>query len=170
MKNNLINILLFIILISRVKTLKSESEGSKISESKFGHDKILTQAAIDLYLPKYDFQRPHKIKESYSKISKYLNDEKKKNENLKDLYIVPEEDIIEDDEGYKKRVVSELIKKEVNMDETKFGVDYEYYLYPGVEVPSDDYRFVPNGAEIIPYFEVEDGIEFHPPRIELNDK
>jgi hypothetical protein len=171
MKNNLINILLFVILISRIKSSQQETEDKKVFDSKFSNDKILTQAAIDLYLPKYDFQGSHKIKDSYSKIVKYVNDEKKKNENLRDVYVVPEDDIIEDEETYQRRIISGLIRKEINMDESLFALEFKYYVYPSMdEFYVQMFKFIPEEAKIYEYFEVENGIEFEPKKIELNDK
>jgi hypothetical protein len=167
MKNNLFNFLLFVILISRIR---SEAEHKKVfSDTKSKHDKILTEAAIDLYLPKYNFQSPQK--DTYSKIYRYLNDEKKKSENLRNLFIIPDENILEDDKEYKKRIIAELIKKEVNMDETKFEKELSFYGYPSTrEFNNLEFKLLPEDIEVGSYYDVEDGIQFDPQSIRLADK
>jgi hypothetical protein len=173
MRNNFYNFVLFLILLSEIKSYRADTENKKpfSNDSKVKYDKILTEVAIDLYLPKYDFNKPEKIKDSYTKIHRYINEDKKKNENLRDLFVVPEENILDDEFEYKRRIISELIKKEVNMDETKFKKGLKYYAYPHVsEFENLEFKLLPNDVEILSYSNFDDGIEFEPRVIELPEK
>lgn len=87
----------------------------------------------DLFLPKYDFQRPYKFrKEQYSKIMKYASDHKRKTEVPRDVYIMGEDLIQEYEEAFKKEILYRIINKEVNLEEVVYDSNFDVYAYPDI--------------------------------------
>lgn len=128
---------------------------------------------IDFLLPKWDFQRPDKFKkEKYNKITRYVSDYKKKNENLKDVFVFPEDIIEESENFYKKEVLEALIKKEVNIEDTKYNLNHEIFGFPDSRTFRNALpKFIPNeNVEIKNFSEMGDLISFEPKLLQINDK
>lgn len=134
----------------------------------------ITERNIELFLPKFDFQRPEKFrKEAYNKIYRHAS---KKPEALKDTFIFPE-NIIEENESQRRReILDSLIKKEVSMEDFSYGENYEIYGFP------DAKRFENSGHEpkyvnlqdrnikIRNFEEISQIISFEPKELKINEK
>ena len=152
-----LNILLFLgILANAEESFKNQENLKRLNSTseKNSLDDIFETSAFgkkyDLFLPKYDFQRPYKFrKEQYSKLMKYASDHKRKNEVPKDVYIMSDELIHEYEEAYKKEILYRIINKEVNLEEVVYDNKFDVYAYPDIRayreqkpkfIASEDYK------------------------------
>jgi hypothetical protein len=127
----------------------------------------------DLFLPKYDFQRPYKFrKEQYSKIMKYASDHKRKTEVPADVYIMGDDLIQEYEEAFKKEILYRIINKEVNLEEVVYDNSFDVYAYPDISayreqkpkfLASEDYQMKN-------YDDLGNFLKFSHKKIEVIDK
>lgn len=136
----LLNILLYLSIILIAVELSNSKENLK-DLNNTSHESNIENAfqstffgkKYDLFLPKYDFQRPYKFrKEHYSKIMKYASDHKRKTEVPRDIYIMGDDLIQEYEESFKKEILYRIINKEVNLEEVVYNNDFNIYAYPDI--------------------------------------
>lgn len=86
---------------------------------------------IDLFVPKFDFQNPLKYQaKNYDKITEHLISPPKSQVNMKDLFIFPENIINDSENNFKIELLNNLIRKEINMDESRYGTQYNIFGFP----------------------------------------
>lgn len=171
-------LIVFLLLFKQSECQKEEPREETILEALIKEYKsILHQSflekPIDLFLPKYDMQRPHKFrKTSHKKIMKHLSDYKRRTENLKDLFVFPEEEIEENESNYKKEVLDALIKREVNIDDTKFSQHYTIFGFPNSKAFQNEIpKLLENEhSQIKNFADLGDVVTFEPKQLNLIEK
>jgi len=176
----LLNILLFLSIIvyaedfsggkENIKNLNKASQESNtedVIQSTFFGEKY------DLFLPKYDFQRPYKFrKEQYSKIMKYASDHKRKTEAARDVYIMGDDLIQEYEEEFKKEILYRIINKEVNLEEVVYDDSFDVYPYPDISAFREKKPKFLASEEIKMknYYDLGNFLKFSHKKIEVVDK
>ena len=166
--SKIINFIFALIFIVKIKSY--EKDLRELDSLKNLNE--LLENPIELFLPKYDFHKPDKFKsDSYNKVSKYLNEYKRRNDNLKDIYIVTDDIIEENEEKYKRKLIDELIKKEVNLEDSKFDDKYIVYGFPD-SLAFDSYkpRLINEESEIKNFDDLGYFITFEPKSLNIIEK
>jgi len=177
---NFLNILLFFgILANAEESFKNienlKTVNSTIKDNNF--DEIIQNSFLgkkyDLFLPKYDFQRPYKFrKEQYSKIMKYASEFKRKTEVPSDVYIMGDDLIQEYEETFKKEILYRIINKEVNLEEVVYDDKYDVYAYPDISAYKEyKPKFLENeDFQMKNYDDLGNFLKFSQKKIEVADK
>lgn len=149
------------------------SNNSTVDNTEDNSYQFLFGKKYDLFLPKYDFQRPYKFrKEQYSKLIKYASDHKRKNEVPKDVYIMTDDLIQEYEEVYKKEILYRIINKEVNLEEVFYDKDVDVYAYPDLAAYREQKpKFILNeDHQMKNYDNLGNFLKFSHKKIEVVDK
>jgi hypothetical protein len=186
MSTKILNFLLIAYLLVLKEVFSFDEDANKAMNSHFQEEiqrirdmyksnpsqPSITERNIELFLPKFDYQRPEKFrKEAYNKIYRHAS---KKPEALKDTFIFPE-NIIEENESQRRReILDSLIKKEVSMEDFSYGGNYEIYGFPDAKhFENNEPKYVnsedPN-IKIRNFQEISQFISFDPKELQINEK
>lgn len=176
----LINLILFLSITAFAEELgKSQSQSKNTNKTNTENNiednlqNTFFGKKYDLFLPKYDFQRPYKFrKEQYSKIMKYASDHKRKVEVPGDAYIMGDDLIQEYEEAFKKEILYRIINKEVNLEEVVYDDSFDIYAFPDISAYREQKpKFLQNeDFQMKNYDDLGNFLKFSHKKIEVVDK
>lgn len=172
-----LNILLFLYFFVKAEELSLNQDKAKTNKGQPNPSELDQENFLgknyDLFLPKYDFQRPYKFrKDKYNKLTKFVSDYKRKQEVPKDAFIMGDDLIQEYEDIYKKEMLYRIINKEVNLEEVSYDKSHEIYAYPDLTAfRQQKPKFILNDDHPIKnYDSLGNFLKFSHKKIEVVDK
>ena len=163
-------ILIFLAIKSNAHT--SQTQESKIPPLSEMKNPSFLDKILDFYITKHDFINPAPLPFKYKTIRQFMKRRQISQENKADIFIFPPEVILEEEEKYRKEILSNVIKKEVNIDEYKLNENADIYGFPESKIyQNHPIKLLKTGSNKIKNFSEFPGkIMFEPKSLDIIDK
>ena len=176
--NKIITKLLFSVsLLGLVNAIKSNIHSSSMQDSKIPPNtepkyQSFLDKNLDFYITKHDFINPLSTQSKYKAIKSFLKDNQTNHENKADIFIFPPDIIFVEEEKYRKEILNNIIKKEVNIEDYKLNENSDVYLFPEFRMyENHPIKLLKNSNTKIKNFsEFSSKITFEPKTIDIIDK
>jgi len=153
---------------ANVQASGAEAKITSLPESK--HQSFLDKN-LDFFITKHDYMNPKQTPFRYKEIRRFLRERETIQENKADLFIMPNEIIEEEEEKFKKEILNNVIKKEVNIDEYKINENADIFGFPDSRLyENHPVKLLKGNTKIRTFADFPYKITFEPKTLEIVDK
>ena len=164
-----------LILICFQSTVKGNVQASgaeaKITSLPEGKHQSFLDKNLDFFITKYDYTNPKQTPFRYKMIKRFLKERVSMQENKPDLFIFPKELIEEEEEKFKKELLNNVIKKEVNIDDYKLNENADVFGFPDSRLyENHPVKLLKGNTKIRTFADFPYKITFEPKTLDIVDK